>query len=235
LNGAGFDSSVPGLSAGAIASIFGSNLSTAPVAGVLPGFAPGSTTMLNVISNGTNVTFDGVAAPLFYVSPSQLNVQVPFEVVGKTSTQMVVSLNGTNSAAVTIPILPATPGLFTRASSGKGAAVVLNQDGSFNSATNPAAAGSVIQLFATGLGAVAPAAVTGQLARTSPPLNLSVDIPTVTIGGVAAGVQFSGLAPGFVGLWQVNVVVPAGAGSGEITLQLSQDGQNANPVTVFLP
>lgn len=233
LNGAGFDSAVAGLSPGAIASIFGTNLSNAPASGVQPGLVPG-TSRLFVTSNGTTVTFDGVAAPLFFVSPTQLNVQVPFETAGKTSVQVVVSLNGSNSPPVTVRISPSTPALFTVNTSGKGAAVTLNQDGSVNSAANPATAGTVIQLFATGLGAVSPSAATGTLAATSPPLALSVELPTATIGGVPASVQFSGLAPGFVGLWQVNVLVPSGAGSGAVPLLLRTGGQNANPVTVFV-
>jgi minor extracellular serine protease Vpr len=235
LNGAGFDSAVSGLSAGAIASIFGTNLSSAPASGVQPGFVPGTTT-LQTTSNGTQVTFDGVAAPLFFISPGQLNVQVPFEVTGKTSVQMVVSLNGAVSPPVTVAISAATPALFTLNSSGGGAAVALNQDGSLNGPGNAEAAGRVIQLYATGLGAVLPQAVTGQGARSTAPLSTSVNIPTVTIGAasVSANVEFSGLAPGFVGLWQVNVRVPAGAGSGKVPILLRAGGQNANPITVFL-
>ena len=233
LNGAGFDSAVAGLSAGVIASIFGTNLSTAPASGVQPGFVPGTTT-LQTTSNGTQVTFDGVAAPLFFVSPGQLNVQVPFEVTGKISVQMVVSLNGASSPPVAVAISAATPALFTLNSSGKGAAVALNQDGTLNGPNNPEAAGRVIQLFATGLGAVLPAAVTGQGARSTAPLSTSINNPTVAIGVVPAIMEFSGLAPGFVGLWQVNVRVPAGAGTGASALLLRAGGQNANPVTVFV-
>ncbi len=233
LNGAGFDSSVRPLSPGAIASIFGTNLSNAPASGVQPGLVPG-TDMLNVVSSGTQVTFDGVPAPLFFVSPAQLNVQVPFEVAGKSSAQMVVSLSGTRSAPVSVSLLAVSPGLFTVNSSGKGPAALLNQDGSTNSASNAAPRGSVIQLFATGLGALDRTVATGRLAPTVPPLALSREIPTVTMSGITAGVEFSGLAPGFVGLWQVNVRVPEGVPTGEVSLLLRVGGQNANPVTVFV-
>jgi len=126
----------------------------------------------------------------------------------------VVSLSGINSAPVAVSILAATPAIFTTASSGKGPAVALNQDGTVNGPANPASAGSVLQLFATGLGPVGPAVPTGQLAPAIPPLALSVTNPTVTIGGVSANVVFSGLAPTLVGLWQVNVQIPANAGTG---------------------
>jgi len=208
-------------------------LSNAPANGVQPGLVPGTNT-LNVTSNGTQVTFDGVPAPLFFVSPGQLNIQVPFEVAGKTSTQVIVRLAGTPSAPVAVPVLPASPGLFTVNSSGRGAAVVLNQDGSLNSAANGAQGGSVIQLFATGLGPVAPPVATGTLAPSSAPLALSTEVPTVTLDGAPANVEFSGLSPGFVGLWQVNVRVPQGTRAGEAPLQLRTSGQNANPVTVVV-
>lgn len=233
LNGAGFDSSVRALSPGVIASIFGTNLSNAPASGVLPGLAPG-TDLLNTVSNGTRVTFDGVAAPLFFVSPGQLNVQVPFEVAGRSSTQVVVSLAGMPSASVTVSVLPVSPGLFTVSSSGKGPATALNQDGSTNSAANAAARGDVIQLFATGLGALNPPVTTGRLAPSVPPLALSVETPTVTIGGIPAAVEFSGLAPGLMALWQVNARVPNEVGTGEQQLVVRTGGQNANPVTVFV-
>lgn len=233
LNGAGFDSAARALSPGLIASIFGTGLSTAPAAGTLLGLVPG-TTALNVIAGGTRVTFDGVPAPLFFVSPGQLNVQVPFEVAGKTSVQVVVNVNGNNSAPVTVPVQAATPALFTRASNGKGAAVVLNLDGSLNGPNNPAAQGSIIQLYATGMGAVNPGALTGVLARSALPLSLSVTAPVVTIGGQNAAIEFSGLAPGFVGLWQINVRVPSGGSAGDLPLLLSSGGQNANAVTVSI-
>ncbi|MGH9784293.1 MAG: hypothetical protein ACRD88_08905, partial [Terriglobia bacterium] len=232
LNAAGFDRSVAGVSPGAIVSIFGTNLSNAPATGVEPGLVPG-TDMLSVTSHGTQVTFDGVSAPLFFVRSGQLNVQVPFEVAGRSSTQMIVRLAGTPSAPVTVTVLRATPGLFTFDSSGRGRAVLLNEDGTLNSAANAAARGSVIQLFATGLGAVSPAVATGRLAPTSPPLALSTEVPVITIGGVPAMVEFSGLSPGFVGLWQVNARVPSGTAAGEVTLLLRTGGRDANPVTVF--
>jgi len=233
LNSAGFDSSVAGVSAGAIVSIFGANLSNPPANGVQPGLVPG-TNMLHVTSNGTQVTFDGVPAPLFFVSPAQLNVQVPFEVAGKASTQIIVQLAGVPSPPVTVTVLSATPGLFTVNSSGRGPAVVLNQDGSLNSASNGEAPDRVIQLFATGLGPVSPAVATGRLAPTSPPLAVSTELPVVTIGGVPAVVEFSGLSPGFVGLWQVNVRVPPGSSPGELPLALRMGGRNANQVSVFI-
>jgi len=237
VNGAAFNQAGSGISPGMIASIFGSNLSNAPSAGVQPGLVPG-TSMQSVNSNGTSVTFGGVPAPLLFVSPTQLNVQVPFEVSGKASVQVVVSVGGSNSTPVTASVFPATPGLFTLSSDGFGLVVALNQDGTLNALLNPAQVGSVVQLFATGLGAVSPAVATGGLAPTVPPLAVSTPPPTVTIDNVPANVQFSGLAPGFAGLWQVNVLVPSLGGTGRNTanlpLVLAAGGRNANAVALWV-
>jgi uncharacterized protein (TIGR03437 family) len=240
VNGASFNSGVAALAPGAIASIFGTNLSAAPVTGAQPGFVSG-TDVLQTTANGTRVTFDGVAAPLFFLkhdaaSFDQLNVQVPFELAGKTSTQLVVYLNGKPSAAVTVAVQPVSPGLFTLCACGTGAAVILNQDYTINTQPNAAARGSVIMLYATGLGPTSPAGITGKAAPHAEPLAVTMAQywPTVTIGGVSAHVEFSGLAPWFVGLWQVNVTVPANAPTGEQPLVLTTGGSRANPVTVFI-
>ncbi len=230
LNGAGFDSA-PAISAGAIASIFGTTMSTV-TAGEQPGLATANS--LFTIYKGTRVTFDGVAAPFFFVSALQLNVQVPFEMAGKTSAQAVVTLNGVASSPVTVTIVAAGPALFTFNSSGKGLVAALNQDGSSHTKTNGEARGRVIQLFGTGIGATTPPGITGQLAPSSVPLAICNVTPTVTIAGQTATVEFCGLAPGFVGLWQVNVRVPDGASAGEQPLVLSAGGRLANAVTVFV-
>jgi uncharacterized protein (TIGR03437 family) len=240
VNGASFNSGVAALAPGAIASIFGTNLSAAPVSGAQPGFVSG-TDVLQTTANGTRVTFDGVAAPLFFLkhdsaSYDQLNVQVPFELAGKTSAQLVVYLNGKPSAALTVAIQPVSPGLFTVQTSGTGPAVALHPDYSANSAANPAGRGTVILLYGTGLGPTTPAGITGKAAPHADPLAVTVGqyMPTITIGGVSAHVEFSGLAPWFVGLWQVNVTVPADAPTGEQPLVLTTGGSRANPVTVFI-
>jgi len=242
VNGASFNSGVAALAPGAIASIFGTNLTTAPVTGAQPGFVSG-TDVLQTTANGTRVTFDGIAAPLFFLKHDaatydQLNVQVPFELAGKTSAQLAVYLNGKPSAAVTVAIQPVSPGLFTMCACGTGAAVILNQDYTINTQSNPAAQGSVIMLYATGLGPTSPVGITGKAAPHAEPLAITVSqyLPAITIAGVSASVEFSGLAPWFVGLWQVNVRVPAwgSAAVGERPLVLTTGGSRANPVTVFI-
>jgi uncharacterized protein (TIGR03437 family) len=128
----------------------------------------------------------------------------------------------------------ASPAFFTSNSTGTGPVVALNQDGSVNSTNNGAAAGSVVVLYATGVGRVPSSIATGWLAPGFPALAHSLDTPGITVGGLPADVEFSGLAPGFAGLWQLNVVVPSAVSSGPQPLSISVGGQNGNPVTIYV-
>jgi uncharacterized protein (TIGR03437 family) len=159
---------------------------------------------------GTQVLINGVAAPLIYASPSQLNVIVPYEVTGSTIANIVANIvvqwGGLPSAAWGIPVAPSSPAIFTIPENGAGQAAVLNQDNSVNSSSNAAARGTVIQLFATGGGQTSPASSTGSVAQTEANLALPV---TVTIGGVNAQVLYAGNAPEEVeGVVQINAFVP---------------------------
>jgi uncharacterized protein (TIGR03437 family) len=161
--------------------------------------------------NGLQVTFDGKAAPLIYTSANQTNLIVPYEVADKPSTEMRVfyeAPTGTlQTAAWVLPVVASAPGVFTLDATGTGQAAVLNQDGSVNSAANPAARGSVISIYATGEGQTSPAGVTGSVAQSNAKTPL---LPVaVRIGGMGATVQYAGSAPGEVaGVLQVNAVVP---------------------------
>jgi len=136
---------------------------------------------------------------------------------------MVVEYNGIQSAAAAIPVSLALPGIFTADSSGKGDAACLNQDGSFNSPSNPAARGSVITLFVTGEGATSPASIAGML--TIAPYATPVQPVTVMIGGQPAAVQYAGAAPGEpAGMMQINAVVPATIDPGRAAVVVSVGG-----------
>jgi uncharacterized protein (TIGR03437 family) len=162
---------------------------------------------------GTRVLFDGVPAPLLYASSTQVNAVAPYEIAGNAVTTVQLDYNGTASLAWGIPVASSAPGIFTLDSSGQGAAAVLNQDNSLNTASNPAARGSAIQIFATGEGQTTPAGVTGSVTGSSPSIALAE--VKVTIGGFDAPVQFAGSAPDSVsGLLQVNALVPAAVASG---------------------
>jgi uncharacterized protein (TIGR03437 family) len=156
--------------------------------------------------NGLTVTFDGVPAPIVYTSANQTNLVVPYEVAGKASTSVQLTYNSMQTAAWTIPVAASAPGIFTADSTGTGQAAAVNQDGTVNSATNPAARGTVIAIYATGEGQTSPAGVTGGVTHSP---NTTVQPVNVTIAGVAATVQYEGSAPGDVaGVLQVNAVVP---------------------------
>ena len=230
VNGASFSPEAV-VSPGSMASLFGMNLAAATVAATwLP---------LPTMLAGTEVLVNDTPAPLFFVSPSQINFQMPFEVTGTTvrTVRKVVASGGVRGPEAMVPVMvkvaPAAPGIFTAVASGSGPGAVLNEDFSPNSAQNPAAVGSVVQIFATGLGATDPPLATGQPGASSPPFNLTAMVPVVAIGGASAEVLSSGMAPGFVGLYQVNARVPTGAPAGdEVLLEIKIGGSSSNTVTL---
>jgi uncharacterized protein (TIGR03437 family) len=206
---------------GSIVSIYGSGLATST--------ASASSFPISASLGGAAVTVNGTPAPLLYASPTQLNVQIPFDVSAGSAT-ISVSVGGTVAGTTSVPIQASAPGLFMQP---QGAAAVVNQDGLVNSASQPAAAGSVVAGYFTGLGAVSPPVAAGVAAPASP-LSIVPGEVTATIGGVAASVQFAGLAPGFAGLYQVNIQVPQ-MPSGQYPLQISVGGaaSNAAPVSIL--
>ena len=156
---------------------------------------------------GTQVLFDGVAAPLSYAGPNQVNAVVPYGVSGKSVTRVQVQYRGMQSNVVTWPVLAAHPGIFTVDSSGLGQGAILNEDTSYNSASRPAARGSIIVLFGTGAGQTDPPGQDGKLAEAPLPKPLApVD---VYIYGKKAEITYYGAAPTLVaGVLQVNARVP---------------------------
>jgi uncharacterized protein (TIGR03437 family) len=180
---------------GEIISIFGFDLGPTAAQGLALGADGRVTTTLG----GTQVTFDGVAAPLLLVSPGQVNAIVPYSVAGKESTRVQVTYQNRPTNTITLPVTATSPGVFA----------ITNQDGSVNSAANPAAAGSVLILYGTGEGQTVPAGVDGAVATAVFPKPVQ-DV-TVQIGSRAATVLYAGAAPGFVsGVLQLNVQIPAG-------------------------
>ncbi|MBS1855041.1 MAG: SBBP repeat-containing protein [Acidobacteria bacterium] len=198
------------VSPGMIFVAYGSGIGPGPLAGAA---LDASGTKLATTVAQTQLLFDGVAAPIVYASAKQVSGIVPYEVAGKSSSQMVAIYQGQQSTAVTVKVADAVPALFSADFSGKGQGAILNQDGSYNSASNPAAGGSVIVLFGTGEGQTSPPGTDGLLAVSAfpkPVLPLSA-----TIGGRQAEIKYGGAAPGFTaGLLQVNVVIPPGTPPG---------------------
>jgi uncharacterized protein (TIGR03437 family) len=162
------------------------------------------------------VTFNNVSAPLMYVSATQINAIVPYEVAGQTTVPVEVQFGGMTSAILQANVVATDPGIFSLSQGGSGQGAILNQDYSVNGANNPAAKGSVIQIFATGEGQLVPAVATGSVTPGAPPFSKPVATPvTVTIGGQTAQIEYAGEAPTLVsGVIQINAVIPAGAASG---------------------
>ena len=197
-----------GISPGEIISIYGG-----PGVSLGPSTPVGlQVTAAGLVSNqlgGTQVMIGGVAAALTYVSSSQVNAVVPYEVAGQTSTQIELIVQGKPTNSVTVPVVAASPGIF----------VITNPDGTVNSPANSVASSGYLVIYGTGEGQTTPAGVDGGVNTTVfPKPNLPV---TVQIGGQNAPVLYAGAAPDFVaGVLQVNVTIPAGV-TGTVPLQLN--------------
>jgi uncharacterized protein (TIGR03437 family) len=162
------------------------SLATGPI-------APGE--IVTVFGSGfdatqTQLLFNGAAAKLFYTSATQINALAPASLPANSSSMVSVVVNGTPVAESSTPVASAAPGIFTTAS-GSGQAAADNQDGSLNSASNPALCGSIVSFYATGQGSNSGAV-------------------TLTIGGYQAQLPYAGAAPGFPGLMQINAQIPGG-------------------------
>ncbi len=222
-NAASYSASVAA-APGGLLSIFGRNLFNGTFqAGALP---------LPSRINGLSVTIGGQPAPLLYAGDSQINVQAPTGVVGPAAL-VVSTANGNDSASIIVGEV--APGLFSQDSSGTGAGAIRNATrGSLAGSASPARAGDALEIYATGLGATSEEVPAGSAAPAGRPVSTRA-VPAVTIGGVPAPVLFSGLAPGFAGLYQVNALVPSGVVPGAaVPLTLSIAGRTSNTVTIAL-
>jgi uncharacterized protein (TIGR03437 family) len=208
------------ISTGALISLFGSHLS--------PATSQATSTPLPLSLIDTSVTVNGVVAPLLFVSANQINAQIPYEVSSGQAT-VVVRSGGVSSAPFTVTIRQAAPGVFANAS---GDAAALDDDGSANSEASPASGGTVISVFLTGLGPVSAPVDDG--AAPSAGETISATLPvSATIGGVAAEVEFAGLAPLYPGTAQINVKVPATV-TGVAPLVISIGGNTSNTVQLVI-
>jgi uncharacterized protein (TIGR03437 family) len=198
-----------GVAPGELVTLFGSNLGPA----VLQKPLVSATGVVGAVAGGASVLFNGVAAPMVYASAGQVAAVAPFALQGQSSTQVQVSYLGTISNTMTLPVVGSLPGIFSYDSSGAGEGAILNQDNSVNSGASPAARGSVIQIYATGGGAM-PGAVEGTLAQP-PYVQLPATQVSARVGGISAKVDYAGEAPGIlVGVLQINIEVPAGVTPG---------------------
>ena len=151
---------------------------------------------------GVTVAWNGMTSPLYFVSDEQINAQVPYETAAATELELTVTHRGRSSAAATVRTTPTKAGLFP---------VVLNQDGTVNSAANPAAPGTVVVLFLTGQGVTTPPSVTGALPMNGYPEPVAPVV--VEVGGEALEILFKGQAPLTAGVMQINARLGSGAGA----------------------
>ena len=220
-----------GAAPGETLAILGANLG--PVGGV---WAPAGANLPTSLG-ASSVTFDNAAVPLYFSSDRGVIVQAPTTLTAGATTSIKVTSSFGTSLAVPLTIVPARPGIYTYESGGKGQAKAINQDGTPNGdgslkGSVPAPAGSVLQVFASGLGAVDPTIPTGTVAPASPLSRVTLPV-TATIGGQSARVSYAGAAPGLVGMYQVNVLVPIGVPSGANRLVLyAGDNSSQDEVTV---
>jgi len=199
---------------GSLAAIFGSNFASATTSA--------SAVPLPTSLGQTSVTFNGIAVPLFFVSATQINAQVPFTLpLGSTTVQ--VTHSGMTSAVQTINLATFSPGVFLLDQAGTGA---IFHAATFTEVTagTPASSGEAVVIYATGLGPVSPTPLSGVAASAAS----TTTTPTVTIGGIRCSVLYSGLAPGLVGVYQINAIVPAGLSIGNQALQIVISGISSN-------
>ncbi len=225
-NGASFQS---GFSAGALITIFGTNLSNN-----VHGIAEFNQVPLPITLAGASVLIGGTAIPLFDVvnieGTEQISAQAPFEIAGQQSVTIVVNNGRAQSAPIQVTVAAAQPGIFLP--NGVDGAFLHAADNSLVTAASPASPGEVVALYCTGLGAVSPVGVTGALASSTTLSHTNLS-PTVTVGTTTANVAFSGLAPALVGLYQINFTVPSGTPSGSASVVVTSNGVASN--TAKLP
>jgi uncharacterized protein (TIGR03437 family) len=225
VNGAHFRREQP-VAAGSLASAFGdfgaatdAAATALPLADSLGGFT-------------LTVNPGNVRARLLFVSRTQVNFQVP-QALAPGRYQIQVT-NGSTTQSGNFIVMSAAPGIFQQGSgTGPLQGAILNQNNAANNQTSAAPRGQVIQIFATGPGGLS-ATIADGTAAPSNPVATTTSVPRVFVSGIPAVVQFSGLAPGFVGLWQVNVNIPNNVPPGRNLLQILQDGVDSQEVVVFV-
>ena len=216
VNAASFQAGL-GAAAGSYISLFGTGLSDDTNAE--------HTLFLPLGIDNVSVSFDvpsaGLSLPgrMYYVSPTQLNLQVPWELQGQTSALIKVNVEDSQGPLYTLPLVQYSPAFFIAGN------LLAARDAAGNviTAAHPAVRGQTIELYANGLGPVDTALPTGQPAPLSPLIRTTV-LPTVSIGGQAAVVEFSGLAPLYSGLYQINVTIPSSLSPGVQAVVLNING-----------
>jgi len=230
VNGASFAAG-GAVAPGSIVAVFGRNLAS--------GLNYAAQKPLETTLGGATLNIGGRDAPLFFSSDGQINAQVPFELMPNTRHSAVVKTRrdaaGPETYAVpeTLTVAAAQPGIFTVNQQGRGQGVIMDVKNQLVDAGNPVTAGDVVVIYCTGMGATQPTVVSGQAAPSAEPLARVAGPVTATVGGKPAAVQFAGLTPGFIGLYQVNVQIPEGVTPGSaVPLVVTSGSVPSNTVTL---
>ncbi len=222
-----------GIAPGSIASVFGTNLATSTVIA--------TTFPLPLTLAGTSVTVNGTAAPLFYISPTQIDFQVPSTTTTKYLAAISASVVITTGAGVSLPVqadvFQSAQGIFTVSRNGCGQGAVLNATAggtSANSSSNSASPGDSLEIFGTGIGAVSNPPPDGSPPALSP-LTKSVEGTLAIWESDVESSSFSGRAPGLVGVDQINAAIPLNVRQGcSVPLAVGGGGGGSQPVTVSI-
>jgi uncharacterized protein (TIGR03437 family) len=240
VNSATYQTGVP-VGQGGLTTLFGNGITTdtATAAG-----APWPTSL----AQREIVINDDIKAPVYFMNSTQANFQLPQNApLGTDRIAVRVADTGELIAGGSLAVAGVSPGLFTASQDGKGQAAATNQDGRVNSSANAATKGSVITLYGTGQGQVSPPVSDGVAAPGSP-LSSTVTVPTsdartcvtsqpsmcVAVGTSFGEIQYSGLAPGYIGLWQINVKIPQDAATGNVSIRVLINGAPSNTVTIAI-
>lgn len=214
LNGASFAPPGYPVSPGGLITLFGTGFGTQTVQAKS---LPFPTTL-----GGVQMAVNGVAAPLYSITPSQISGVVPFAAAGSTAT-IIVTVNGTKSNSVNVPLAATAPGIFSLMQNGIGDAAVLHANYQAVDASNPAAPGEIVQVYLTGLGTTTPAVPDGAAAPANPLAVANAPLNVYVGGLLVTNVQFQGLAPTLAGLYQLNIQVPPNVSPGDLSLAVQTD------------
>lgn len=224
-NGASFKNG--GVVPGEMATLFGTNLTTNTGINVTSGLP------LPALFLTDGVMVNNHSAALFAVDnvngQQQINFQVPWEVASGPTATIAVAIGDTTGASLTVPVLTAQPGIFNYSVGANTFGAILHANLQTANTANPAKPGETVLIYCTGLGAVMSPPGDGAAGNG----EVTMNTPTVMMGGSKAIVGFSGLAPGFVGLYQVNAEVPANLKAGNQAVTLEVSGASSN--SVLLP
>lgn len=213
------------VSPGEFVSLFGQGLS--------PGLIQAGGIPFPFVLGQTSLTVNGIPAPLYLASPTQINAVVPYEVTGPTAT-FIATVGSTATNSVTVPLSPTAPGVFSVNANGLGNGAITHADYTVVSQSSPAKPGEVVAVYLTGLGAVSPSVQDGTAAPGNPPAAVVASV-TATVGGIpVSNIEFNGLSPGSSSLYQFNIQIPSSAPSGPQTLQIATTNGSTSMVNLWV-